>query len=291
MSIVGRTPRRLSACIRPYLVLATVALAAGCQRPAPSGELGKAAAAGDRARLAAILQKTAADTPEDGWGALVWASRAGQVEAVALLLDAGADPNRPDRRQGWTPLMHALHTHQVAVARLLLARGADPRIGSAGTSPVVMATLDNESALVRSMLTAGLPRDQRQRALDEAIGGGALADIDRSLTGTCKTETARELLQHDPALAVDGSGAFFTPLWWARRQGCLETVTHDRSSGGNGASPLRQTARGIATGQGFSPVHRVDGLSPVHRRRPPAPRPGGCLPAVGWASSGGGPAG
>lgn len=207
-----------------YLVLATVALAAGCQRPAPSGELGKAAAAGDRVRLAALLRKTAADTPEDAWGALVWASRAGQVEAVALLLDAGADPNRPDRRQGWTPLMHALHTHQVAVARLLLARGADPRIGSAGTSPVVMATLDNESALVRSMLTAGLPRDQRQRALDEAIGGGALADIDRSLTGTCRTETARELLQHDPALAVDGSGAFFTPLWWARRQGCLETV-------------------------------------------------------------------
>ena len=125
---IARCPRRLGARICPYLILATMALAApGCQRPAPSGELGRAAAAGDRARLTALLQKTAADTPEDGSGALVWASRAGQMEAVALLLDAGADPNRPDRRHGWTPLMHALHTHHVGVARLLLARGATAR--------------------------------------------------------------------------------------------------------------------------------------------------------------------
>ena len=41
------------------------------------------------------------------------------------LLDAGADPLRPDSR-GKTPLDHALHEGLVDVVRALLARGADP---------------------------------------------------------------------------------------------------------------------------------------------------------------------
>ena len=215
---------RTARCSSLVLLLVLTAALAGCQRPAPGGDLGRAAAAGDITRLKSLLSKTAPDTPEDGLGALAWAARSGQVEAAAVLLDAGADPNRRDRRHGWTPLMHAIHTGHGAVARLLLSRGADARVGSGDTSPVVMAALDDDTALVRTMLAAGLPRDQRQEALDAALSGGALADIDRSLFGTCKTATAREILQQDPTLTVDASGALFSPLWWAQRQGCAGTV-------------------------------------------------------------------
>jgi hypothetical protein len=206
------------------LLLVVAAALAGCQRPSPVGDLGRAAASGDITRLKVLLGRTSADTPEDALSALAWAARSGQVEAATALLDAGADPNRRDRRNGWTPLMHAIHTSHGAVARLLLARGADARLGAGDTSPALMAVLDDDAALVRTMLAAGLQRDQRQHALDEAIGGGALADLDRPIFGTCRTATAREILQHDPTLAIDRSGSMFSPLWWARRQGCDATV-------------------------------------------------------------------
>ena len=190
----------------------------------PQAGTGRAAAAGDITRLKSLLSKTAPDTPEDGLGALAWASRAGQVDAVAVLLDTGADPNRRDQRHGWTPLMHALHKRPGAVARLLLSRGADPRIGAGGTGPVVMATLDNDAALVRTMLASKPPREQRQQALDEAVGGGALADIDRPLLGHLPDRDGARAPQDDPTLRVDQSGAIFSPLWWARRQGCDQTI-------------------------------------------------------------------
>jgi len=194
----------------------------GCHQPAPIDPLERAAFDGDVAQLTTLLQ--AGGGGADRFGALVWASRAGQVPAIALLLDSGADPNRHDQRLGWTPLMHALHKGQRAAASLLLSRGADPRIGAGGTSPVVMATLDNEAALVEAMLASKLPRDQRQQSLDAAVSGGALFDLDRPLFGHCRSDTVEVLLHDDPTLAVDRSGGFLTPLWWARRQGCERTV-------------------------------------------------------------------
>ena len=67
-----------------------------------------------------------------GWGrsALHFAANAGFASVVQVLLDAGADPNRPDERDGATPLFHAFRAGKsvdpTVVAELLLEHGADP---------------------------------------------------------------------------------------------------------------------------------------------------------------------
>lgn len=165
----------------------TSALLLAACRPAQSTPLTSAALRGNVAHVKTLLATTSADTSADGWPPLIWAARAGRVEVMTLLLDAGADPNRPDPRQGWTPLMHALHKQQGAAARLLLARGADGARGAGGTSPIEMAALD------------------------------------RPLLGSCHTETVRLLLASDRSMAHAGEGPG-SPLWWARRQGCQEVI-------------------------------------------------------------------
>jgi ankyrin repeat protein len=200
-----------------------LALLAGACHHAPSTPLGRAAHSGDVVQVRALLTTSSADASADGWSPLVWAARAGQVETMTLLLDAGADPNRPDGRLGWTPLMHALHKRRTQAARLLLARGADGTRGAGGTSPLEMAALDNDVEWLRILLAARPPRDQRLRAFDRAVSGGALADVDRPLLGNCHTEAVRLLLEADPDLARPGEW-LGQPLWWARRQGCTDVI-------------------------------------------------------------------
>jgi hypothetical protein len=218
-------PATASAALRAVpLLLALAEPQSACRGPAPTGDLGRAAASGDVRRLATLLRKVTPDAPEDQLGALAWAARYGQAASATVLLDAGADPNQRDRRRGWTPLLHALHAHQPEVARLLLARGADPRVRASNAVPVSVAALRGYLPLVRAMLGSDLPREHRQRALDVAISGGALADPRAKLFGACRADVVRVLLEHDPTLGVDASGRPFTPLWWARWQGCSDTM-------------------------------------------------------------------
>ena len=147
--------------MNPHLVLSmamTGALVASSCSPAPSTPLTVAAFNGDVAAVKTLLDANSADTAADGWSPLIWAARAGRVEVMTLLLDAGADPNRPDGLQGWTPLMHAQHVRQEGAARLLVDRGADTTRGAGRTSPLEMAALDNDMAMLDVILAASPPR-------------------------------------------------------------------------------------------------------------------------------------
>lgn len=92
--------------------------------------LATAAAAGDTARLRQLLARgIAVDAPNYANPAnspALWvAVRDARPEAVALLLERGADPSRRSH-YGAVPLLRAVNTGDIAAVRLLVQHGADP---------------------------------------------------------------------------------------------------------------------------------------------------------------------
>jgi ankyrin repeat protein len=65
--------------------------------------------------------------PTGGLTPLLYAARSGCKDCVAALLDAGADPNRPNP-DGVTPLIVAMDNFAFDTAKLLFERGANPHV-------------------------------------------------------------------------------------------------------------------------------------------------------------------
>ena len=183
----------------------------------------------------------------DGLTALMWAARTGAVEAMAALLDAGADPNARDGRNGWTPLLHAVHKHRVEAVRLLLDRGGDPNQRAGLVTPLMMAAADADPSVVQLLLAHGADPKTRgvggATALSEAVSGGALSDIDRPLFGGCHPATVRALKAHDPNLGLPDTIAGWNALWWARFHGCADVLSMVGASSGQRAEGKGQGDR------------------------------------------------
>jgi ankyrin repeat protein len=159
---------------------------------------------------------------------LMWAARAGAVDAMAALLDGGADSSLRDVMNGWTAMFHAIHKHQTAAVRLLLERGVNPNQSARMLTPLMMAAADRDPTIVELLLQHGADPTRRgiggSTALSEAVSGGALSDIDRPLFGGCRPATVRALLAHDPSLTLPDTIAGREALFWARFHGCREVL-------------------------------------------------------------------
>lgn len=159
---------------------------------------------------------------------LMWAARAGAVDAMKTLLDGGADPGARDVTNGWTPLFHAIHKGQAGAVRLLLDRGVSPNTPARMLRPLAMAAADRDPAIVQLLLAHGADAHARgiggSTALSVAVSGGALTDLDRPLFGGCHPATVRALLTHDPTLRLPDTIAGREALWWARFHGCAEVL-------------------------------------------------------------------
>ena len=116
---------------------------------------------GDLAAVQRLTSQETLDVrDEDGRSALMWAARLGRPALVRWLLSAGAAVDARDARD-YTALFHACHDpdadrgHPEAVA-LLLQAGADKEacIGF-GVRPLMYAAGNGEAAVVQVLLQAG----------------------------------------------------------------------------------------------------------------------------------------
>ncbi|KAL9072206.1 MAG: hypothetical protein Q9161_003679 [Pseudevernia consocians] len=108
-------------------------------------------------------------TDADGKTPLLWASRRGDLEAVRLLLQHGADANIADMMLR-SPLHMACRAKSVPIIRLLIKNKADPRATNfVNEMPAHYACYENDGS---SLL---------EPFLDEGINVNALSKYDRSL--------------------------------------------------------------------------------------------------------------
>jgi uncharacterized protein len=204
------------------LGMATALIATAACGNGPALPLAIVAARNAADTVRRLLAESAVLDERDGHGltALMWAARSGALDAMAVLLDAGADPNAHDGGNGWTPLMHAVHTQHPEAVRLLLERGADPNVGADWLTPLWMAAADADPSVATSLLEYGADPSVRgpggSTALSQAVGGGASSDLDRPLLGGCHPATVRAILAHDPTLRLPDTIAGREALWLAR---------------------------------------------------------------------------
>jgi ankyrin repeat protein len=90
-------------------------------------------------------RRTAPREPDGGaLTALVYAARAGSVDAARVLLEGGADVNQTTR-YGWSPLLAATQNQNYQMAKFLIERGANVNLANkGGWTPLYLAT-DNRN--------------------------------------------------------------------------------------------------------------------------------------------------
>ena len=216
------------------LGLGAALLAAGACDEGPDTPLTQAAARNDVAALRQLLHDGyRADDGGDSWTALIWASRSGSIDAINLLLDAGADVNRPGSSgDDWdaTPLQHAILQRKPAAVRLLLDRGADPKRGAGpgSVAPLFLAAGDPDPAILKLLLAHGadptVEDDRGATPLLRAVSAGTFHGPDRPMFGGCRVETVRTLIAHDPPLPSKRNAAWDDAIWWARFQRCADVL-------------------------------------------------------------------
>ena len=215
------------------LGLVAALLAAGACAQRPETPLTQAAVRNDVAALRQLLDEGhKADEGGSSWTALIWASRAGSIDAINLLLDSGADVNLPGSTgDNWdaTPLQHAILQRQPAAVRLLLDRGADLNRGAAGSlAPLFLAAGDTDPTILKLLLAHGadptVEDEHGATPLSRAVSAGPLNGPDRPMFGGCRVETVRALIAHDPALRLKRNSAWKNAIWWARFQRCEDVL-------------------------------------------------------------------
>jgi ankyrin repeat protein len=159
----------------------------------------EAAALGDRARLAALLDEgthRADAVSPDGFPLVTLAAFFGRPEALALLLARGADPDAAAANPMRVAAVHAAAAHRdgpvaLAMMRLLLERGARVNVAQqGGWTPLHQAAKHGPAELVELLLVhdadVGARSDDGQTplALAEAAGQSAIAALLRERGAT-----------------------------------------------------------------------------------------------------------
>src|SRR5262245_1477153 len=129
------------------------------EEPVATGEERQAKLAEAEAIVRAAGPSILSWSSPDGEPLLSVAARHAVSNVVALLLEAGADPNLKASSSGVTPLIRAAEGGSPDVVRQLLAHGADPNARAEdGLGPLEAAALYGDPETVRLLVEAGATR-------------------------------------------------------------------------------------------------------------------------------------
>ena len=153
--------------------------------------------------------------PHGNWTPLMYAGRDGGVDAVPVLVKAGADVNAVDP-DGTTPLMLAIMNSHYDTANALLDNGADPNVLDKAGMAALYAAVDMSSLGEVYGLPPRKVRDTLSPTdlMSRLIAKGAVVDA------KLKTPTLQR--NHTPGEGLLGAGT--TPLMRAARNGDYEAV-------------------------------------------------------------------
>jgi ankyrin repeat protein len=157
--------------------------------------------------------------PAGGMTPLLYAARSGCTDCVQALLDAGADPNRPNP-DGVTPLMVAIDNFAFDTAKLLFERGANPHLWDWSgrtalytaidmntysldayeerTGPPIVTTKTTALELARLFLDAGVNPNSQLNMHRPGRGGNSGRFADETIT-TGATPMLRAAASQDSA--------------------------------------------------------------------------------------------
>jgi uncharacterized protein len=153
--------------------------------------------------------------PHGNWTPLMYAGRDGGVDAVPVLVKAGADVNAVDP-DGTTPLMLAITNSHYDAANALLENGADPNILDKAGMAALYAAVDMSSLGEVYGLPPRKVMDKLSPTalMSRLIAKGAVVDA------KLKTPTLQR--NHTPGEGLLGAGT--TPLMRAARNGDYAAV-------------------------------------------------------------------
>jgi ankyrin repeat protein len=144
------------------------------------------------------------------------AARTGKVDAVKSLLSHGTDVNGKDTKRGQTAIMWAAAEGNVEAVEVLIKAGADFRARlSSGYTPLLFAVREGRIGVVRALLKAG--EDVNATIQTEKTGKGRIAKAPPAGTSAlilavinAHYELAADLL--DAGADPNGSGPGYTAL-------------------------------------------------------------------------------
>lgn len=108
----------------------------------------------------------------------IWQAAAeGKIETLRRLIESGTEVNARDQSQGWTPLVYASRNNRAEAVRMLLDAGADPdRCTRFGSPPIAFATEAGYIAVVRLLLERGAEPDRAEGRSTRALWTAASRD-------------------------------------------------------------------------------------------------------------------
>ena len=224
----------------------------------------------DKATLRALLNRRAdVNVPQaDGATALHWAAYWDDLEAVTLLIDAGAQVNASNDLRV-TPLSLACANGSASLVRTLLKAGANPNsIPSSGETPLMAAARSGSTEAVKALVADGADVNTETPLKGQTALMWALSEK--------HLDIAQTLIVHGADISAR-SRAGFTPLLFAARQGDLGAARILLDSGANvnensshGSALLVATLRGhvplaiFLLDQGANPNADETGYTALH---------------------------